>query len=77
MELTTGAADNEGASLPKREPIQASSEELDGDNTEQEQAKELIRNELAAEEGEAAEAGKTEDKASSASEDDDPSSSKK
>ena len=53
MELTTGAADNEGASLPKREPIQASSEELDGDNTEQEQAKELIRNELAAEEGEA------------------------
>ena len=42
MELTSGAAES---SLPKREPLQVSSEELD-DNSELEQAKELLRNEL-------------------------------
>jgi len=39
--------------LPKREPVQVSSEEID-DNTELEQQKELLRNELTQEQEEEA-----------------------
>ena len=64
LELTSGGAAE--SSMPKREPLQVSSEELD-DNTEMEQAKELMRNEWS---DSKEEDGKTEPKVTS--EDDEP-----